>query len=121
MFRLALLFRTFGAFRKSLPLGSLRRSVRTRRTIGSLGAIGTILSLLTVVAFTAFWRFRTLKPVTARLKLSQRAQKRFNFALIRELLTFSQLHQFQNFLHVFQRLPQGVHDPHHFIHSLTDG
>ncbi len=52
--------------------------------------------------------------------LAQSAAKRFDLPLVCQLLTFRQLHQFQNFLHLIHGPFQRFDDLHDFIDRLVD-
>jgi hypothetical protein len=61
-------------------------------------------------------------PAAARvLQLAQQAAERFNLVLVGEFLPLGMFRQFQNILHLRQRLLQGFDDGHYFVDSLADG
>ena len=111
------MFRGFCLFRCRRPF----RALRVVWPVRSAGVFRPALTLRSVEPLRSLRRFGAIQPVAARLKLAQGAQQRFDFALVSELLALGEFDQFQNFLHLLQRLPQRFHDLHHLIDGLADG
>ena len=66
--------------------------------------------------------FASLAPAASRvLQLAQQPAERINLMFIGELLPLGVFGEFQNILHLLQRLLQGFDDFHHFIDGLADG
>jgi hypothetical protein len=55
------------------------------------------------------------------LQLAQQPAERINLAFVAELLPLGVFDQFQNILHLIERLSQGFDNLHHFVHGLADG
>jgi len=55
------------------------------------------------------------------LQLAQQPAEGINLAFVSEFLAFGKLDQFQNLLHLIERLPQRFNNLRHFAHRLADG
>ena len=66
--------------------------------------------------------FVSLAPAASRvLQLAQQPAERINLAFVGELLPLGVFDQFQNILHLIERLFQRFDDLRHFAYSLADG
>ena len=66
--------------------------------------------------------FVSLAPAAARLlQLAQQPAERINLAFVAELLPLGVFDQFQNILHLIERLFQRFDDLRHFGYRLADG
>ncbi len=55
------------------------------------------------------------------MKAAEGATKGFNFALVAKFLPFGDFNEFQDILHLGERLTQRLDDLHHFIDCVADG
>ncbi len=55
------------------------------------------------------------------LQLAQQPAEGINLAFVSKFLAFGKLDQFQNILHLIERLPQRFDDLRHLAHRLADG
>jgi hypothetical protein len=66
--------------------------------------------------------FTSLAPATSRvLQLAQQPAEGINLAFVGEFLAFGEFDQFQNILHLIERLFQRFDDLCHFDYRLADG
>jgi hypothetical protein len=66
--------------------------------------------------------FASLAPAASRmLQLAQQLAQGINLAFVAELLPLSMFDEFQNILHLIERLFQRFDDLCHFVYSLADG
>ena len=66
--------------------------------------------------------FVSLAPAASRvLQLAQQPAERINLAFVGELLPLGVFDQFQNILHLIERLFQRFDDLRHFGYRLADG
>ncbi len=66
--------------------------------------------------------FAPFTPAAPRLlQLAQQAAEGINLAFVGEFLAFGKFDQFQNILHLTERLAQRFDDLRHFAHRLADG
>lgn len=90
------------------------------------GLFMTVLFMLALTFTPGFFPgiFRTPFPIPVSLRFiprglnpAQGAPQIFNLPFIIQLLFLRQFNQFQNVLHLFQRLFERFHNPSHFIRS----
>ena len=55
------------------------------------------------------------------LQLAQHPVERINLMFVGEFLALGVFDEFQNILHLIERLFQGFDNLHHFVHGLADG
>jgi hypothetical protein len=66
--------------------------------------------------------FASLAPAASRmLQLAQHPVERINLMFVGEFLALGVFDEFQNILHLIERLFQGFDNLHHFVHGLADG
>jgi hypothetical protein len=66
--------------------------------------------------------FASLAPAASRmLQLAQQPAERINLMFVGEFLALGVFDEFQNILHLIERLFQGFDNLHHFVHGLADG
>ena len=66
--------------------------------------------------------FASLTPAASwLLQLAQQPAEGINLAFVGEFLAFGEFDQFQNILHLIERLSQRFDDLRHFAYRLADG